>query len=173
MNIDNDYYRTNFFLDLFVSNVMFVVRYMLGVRYILGEEKPVLAFNAEHQARSPLVPFFNAFGMARPGIDPTTSQSRSGCSTTRATKAGVSVFPITNANYCKLFYYFVFFLSFSRIQSSVSPSRDKSFTLPKLCELGRQTGKLMFNIPVNNGKIEQKFKTLQNFCIYIYSSTSL
>ena len=25
---------------------------------------------------------FNAFGMARPGIEPTTSRSRSGCSTT-------------------------------------------------------------------------------------------
>ena len=35
MNTDNDYYQT-IFSDLFVSDAM------LAVRYILGEEKPVL-----------------------------------------------------------------------------------------------------------------------------------
>ena len=75
VNTDIDYYRTLFYSDFFFVSVA-----MLVVRYLLGEEctSKCLSYNAEHQARY----HFNAFGIAWPGFEPTTSRSRSRCSTT-------------------------------------------------------------------------------------------
>ena len=60
---------------------MFVSVAMLVVRYLLGEEASACLIMLGTKQGSHWY-HFNAFGMARPGSEPTTSRSRSGCSAT-------------------------------------------------------------------------------------------
>ena len=78
VNADIDYYRTFFRLLLFCeccivtcSCVIFVRRREASACLIILSAK-----QGSHWYH------FNAVGMARPGFEPTTSRSRSGCSTT-------------------------------------------------------------------------------------------
>ena len=76
VNTDIDYYRT--FFGLFckccnVSCAIFVRRREASACLIMLSTKPSKVATGA---------IFNAFGMARPGFEPTTSRSRSGCSTT-------------------------------------------------------------------------------------------
>ena len=77
VNTDIDYYRT-FFSDLFVfaSVARLVVRY-----FVMRREASACLIMLSTKQGSHWY-HFNAFGMARPGFEPTTSRSRSGCSTT-------------------------------------------------------------------------------------------
>ena len=77
VNTDIDYYRT-FFSDLFIFAS--VARLVCDIFVRRREASACLIILSTKQGSHWY--HFNAFGMAWPGIEPTTSRSRSGCSTT-------------------------------------------------------------------------------------------
>ena len=73
VNTDIDYYRTFFgFVYFCKCGARLVVRYFVRRTCLIM----LSTKQGSHWYH------FNAFGMARPGFEPTTSRSRSGCSTT-------------------------------------------------------------------------------------------
>ena len=92
VNTDIDDYQTFSDLSIFASVVRLVVRYFVRRR----EAGACLIMLSTKQGRHWY--HFNAFGMARPGFETTTSRFRSGCSTTEP--AG----PVKSGSYFRVFH---------------------------------------------------------------------